>query len=456
MKLLRPFKKSEEEEESVFVPITDMTVSFLFIMIILVAFFAVSANMEEESIALSVHNEMIERKDEEILKRDKVIAEQKIEIIDLEEKLKALKIELDNSEKLVKNLEAKLLNAKNEIESQKSVISGQNSLIARQISEIDSLEVELKKIEKANKKLEKDLEIALREIDKKKRLISKKNKEIKKLADLNNELSKELKASQELTKQLRKDLEAAQKEINKRDKLIAKQKVEIKRLEDEIIRLNKLLKVNPLEDYISKSQSRRLEILKSIEAQLRLDFKEDILVEVSPENDALRFKGDGLFASGSAKLIGVKRRIVSSLSKYLIEEIQCFTVNEIQQELGYKECNPEGIVIEAVQIEGHTDSDGSNINNINLSTARSNAAYFIMERRIINLLAFKNIRGQPVVSVAGYGENRPIAPNITIKQKAENRRIDLRLIMFIPKNRDQVNELQDRVETGLSLAFERK
>jgi len=34
-------RRDEEDEESVFVPMTDMTVSFLFIVMILLAFFAV-------------------------------------------------------------------------------------------------------------------------------------------------------------------------------------------------------------------------------------------------------------------------------------------------------------------------------------------------------------------------------------------------------------------------------
>ena len=41
-------------------------------------------------------------------------------------------------------------------------------------------------------------------------------------------------------------------------------------------------------------QLRRSAILSEIERKLKIAFK-DILVEVSPENDALRFKGDGLF-----------------------------------------------------------------------------------------------------------------------------------------------------------------
>ena len=40
-------RRDEEDEESVFVPMTDMTVSFLFIVMILLAFFAVQFSDED-------------------------------------------------------------------------------------------------------------------------------------------------------------------------------------------------------------------------------------------------------------------------------------------------------------------------------------------------------------------------------------------------------------------------
>ena len=214
----------------------------------------------------------------------------------------------------------------------------------------------------------------------------------------------------------------------------------------------KLDEQTPLEAYIAMAQVQRLEILRRIEEALKIEFKDKILVEISTENDALRFKGEGLFASGARSLLPNKRIIVERLADLITEAISCYTVNE--RDLNYKECNPYGIVIEAVQVEGHTDDVGTDPFNIELSTARANDAFFTMLRSQEDLLSYGNIRGQPVISVSGYGEMRPITSNDTPDGKAENRRIDLRLIMYTPHNREQVERIQQQIRDGMRLAVE--
>jgi outer membrane protein OmpA-like peptidoglycan-associated protein len=78
--------------------------------------------------------------------------------------------------------------------------------------------------------------------------------------------------------------------------------------------------------------------------------------------------------------------------------------------------NP-GIVI---QIEGHTDSQGSDEYNLKLSQARAET----VSNYIINVLGISGSQ----VSGIGYGESRPIAPNSTSKGRAQNRRIEFRVI----------------------------
>jgi flagellar motor protein MotB len=230
--------------------------------------------------------------------------------------------------------------------------------------------------------------------------------------------------------------------ITERDKLLA----EIEELQ------RKLNEQNPLEIYIARAQMERFEILRRFKEELKIEFKDQILVEISPENDALRFKGEGLFASGARSLLPNKTAIVERLAELITEAVSCYTVND--RTVNYGECNPYGIIIEAVQIEGHTDDMGTDPFNIELSTARANDAFFTMLHSQDDLLSYRNIRGQPVISVAGYGEMRPIAPNDTTAGKAENRRIDLRLIMYTPRDREQVDHIQQRVRDGLRLAVE--
>lgn len=67
-----------------------------------------------------------------------------------------------------------------------------------------------------------------------------------------------------------------------------------------------------------------------------------------------------------------------------------------------------------VHIEGHTDSDGSNSYNQQLSENRAkNVAFHLMDNGI----------SRDRIVTYGYGEERPIAENTTIEGKRMNRRV---------------------------------
>lgn len=198
--------------------------------------------------------------------------------------------------------------------------------------------------------------------------------------------------------------------------------LQIRQLQEQI---NKL-KNHPIEAYLAAVAQQRRAILKDIQTKLKADFP-DLQVVISEEMDALRFKGDGLFLTGSSELRPEKRRIVESIAGHLNEILPCYTLG---LHSSWKNgCNNEGAAIEAIQIEGHTDSDGLDNNNLTLSTSRANETFFAMLKREPGLVDFLNNRSQPVMSVAGYGKMRPVADNKTIEGKATNRRIDLRIII---------------------------
>lgn len=71
-----------------------------------------------------------------------------------------------------------------------------------------------------------------------------------------------------------------------------------------------------------------------------------------------------------------------------------------------------------VNVYGHTDSDGSNAYNEQLS-----------ERRAVNVAQYLVRRGNDGrrFYVVGYGEERPIASNATAAGKAQNRRVEIRI-----------------------------
>jgi flagellar motor protein MotB len=213
----------------------------------------------------------------------------------------------------------------------------------------------------------------------------------------------------------------------------------IQKLEEELARLRE---INPLEVYLAEAMEQRRQILVELRERLLLEFP-DLQVVISPEQDALRFQGEGLFRSGSSQLGVRQREIVETMGNLLDEILVCFTLGA-RASRG-PSCKSGNALIEAVQIEGHTDSDGSDLHNLRLSTDRANETLLVMLDEERSILAHENLRGQPVMSVSGYGEMRPIAPNDTAEQKAANRRIDLRIIMYAPSTVEEVEEIGRRL-----------
>ncbi|MCA9694652.1 MAG: OmpA family protein, partial [Myxococcales bacterium] len=72
-----------------------------------------------------------------------------------------------------------------------------------------------------------------------------------------------------------------------------------------------------------------------------------------------------------------------------------------------------------VEISGHTDSDGSREHNVDLSQRRADA--------VKKYLVDKGVDAERIETV-GHGPDKPIADNNTKKGKAQNRRIEFKLI----------------------------
>jgi len=278
----------EEEEESAFVSMTDMTVSFLFIVMILLAFFASQLHSPDQ----------VPRSEFDRVSRER----------------DALRAQLDDAEKQVAALQHK--------------VDEQNSFLTERDRRIEAL------------------------------------------------------VTQNAQQQSR----------------IAELEAELKRLKPD----------KPMETYLAKVADQRKSILEKLQSRLKDDFP-DLQVIVSAEMDALRFKGDGLFKSNESALLSDKKTIVEKIASHLNEILPCYTVGPLSS--WKTECNEAGAVIEAVQIEGHTDAIGSDALNLQLSTDRANQTFFVMSKHEPTLTEYLNSRGQPVISVAGYGKMRPVADN---------------------------------------------
>jgi outer membrane protein OmpA-like peptidoglycan-associated protein len=70
--------------------------------------------------------------------------------------------------------------------------------------------------------------------------------------------------------------------------------------------------------------------------------------------------------------------------------------------------------IKKVEIQGHTDNTGTREHNLQLSEARATS--------VKAWLVSAGIDGNRLTS-KGYGQDRPLAPNVTVANRAKNRRV---------------------------------
>jgi chemotaxis protein MotB len=366
----------EEEGESVFISMTDMTVSFLFIVMILLAFFAsqFQPDEERETVSRLVYDRVETQRDE------------------ARERVRKLQAERDE---LGRELEA-----------------------ARERADALAARV-------------RALESALAEAR------AKANRDAERIAALERTLAA---AEQE------RDL--AKAEVARLTAVVEERDARIAALEAKLARLRE---VDPLEAYNAAVSETRTDLLRRLREAIREDFP-NLKVEISRQSDALRFKGEGLFDTGSARLRPERQPVVSAIAEKLDEVLPCYTLGPRQA--FDVSCNPSYAVLEAVQIEGHTDSQGTDEVNIRLSADRGAETFVEMIGDVPGLLDHRNLEDHPVLSVAGYGESRPVATNETEEGRSQNRRIDLRFIMVIPPSVARIDAIRAALEGLLDTAEE--
>ena len=297
-------------------------------------------------------------------------------------------------------------------------------------SEIETLTAQLTTAREENARLDAELERA--------------NRRIAELEAERARLEDELRRAEERVAELDAERARLKAELRRVEARVADLEAENAELRERIRQLDTR---DPLEAYITEGTLARRRILETLRDQLSLRFP-DLQVVISEESDALRFQGDGLFDRGQAVLRADRQAIVDAVAEQLEAILPCYTLGTDAD--WSTACNPGGAIIEAVQIEGHTDTDGNANNNLELSTARANVTFVEMTRREPGLIEHLNFRKQPVMSVAGYGEMRPIGPNDTVQNKATNRRIDLRIIMYVPQGSEEIDRIREVLEAGIA------
>ena len=196
------------------------------------------------------------------------------------------------------------------------------------------------------------------------------------------------------------------------------------------------LQFQDVTEELSGANKTRTEILE----QLRRKLKEQgvTAVIIDTDNGVLRLPDSVLFDSGQSTLKPQGRANVEHLASALIEILPCYSDGVPRSE----KCPASKHKVESVYIEGHTDSDlfsgnGGLKDNWDLSVVRATNTYRTLieyQSGLSSLCAPKQNRCEPILSVSGYGPQRPVpdGKGTEVERKRQNRRIDLRLIMMTP------------------------
>lgn len=185
-----------------------------------------------------------------------------------------------------------------------------------------------------------------------------------------------------------------------------------------------MINITELEDELEGNRKLREEILEEIDSKMEArGFTE---IKVYNQQGLLRLEEGILFNSGKANLLARGRQLLSQLGPVTLEVLN-------REKYQGK--------VETIFIEGHTDnvpvSESNKFqSNWDLSTQRAINTWLFMRASKDSLQALRNEDGEPIFSVSGYADSRPVASNETVEGRRMNRRIDFRFNMVTPETDD--------------------
>jgi len=211
------------------------------------------------------------------------------------------------------------------------------------------------------------------------------------------------------------------------------------------------LQFRDVTEQLTGADRTRTEILEQLQSSLK---EKGVDVTIDTQNGILRLPDAILFDSGKAELKDDGHWAVGRLSEALASVLPCYSDYASAAAVRPVGCPPTPHRIESLYIEGHADSDrltGSGLlkDNWDLSVVRATNTFreLIAAKPDLTIYCAKKYRScEPILSVSGYGPDRPIDPADTTEAKQKNRRIDLRIIMMTPDNGETATALREELE----------
>lgn len=190
---------------------------------------------------------------------------------------------------------------------------------------------------------------------------------------------------------------------------------------------------NVIED-ITQSNNVRSQILNEIKEEMeREGYSQLVIIE---NLGVLRLEQGILFNPGEADLLESGKEILGVLGKVM------YRVLSKEKYAGE---------VNTIFIEGHTDGDPiiystSFESNWDLSAYRAINTWRYLRSQETRLERFLNDIGEPLFSISGYADSRPVASNETEEGKRANRRIDFRINMKPPSSPSEAGLMEEFTE----------
>ena len=206
-------------------------------------------------------------------------------------------------------------------------------------------------------------------------------------------------------------------------------------------------RADQLQNILISIDKTRVEILEAIKARLAAS---NFNVEIDEKSGVVRLPEAELFQTGKFELTEEGRQNIEILRAALEGILPCYSSSKniyvTIQRLGIC-ADTSNNLVDAFFVEGHADSQPvkSNIlfkDNQELSTKRAMTAYNLLAGSEL-LSKLTNSNDEFIMSVSGYGANRPLCMEQTKACFSKNRRIDLRLVMEIPKRFENIKARTD-------------
>ena len=361
-----------------------------------------------------------------------VIARQKEHIAAAEEKIRLQEEEVRKLHLLLEDLKLQLRRERDRGAALARTAADLNRSLARERTVLAQTRSELKKRDELITLSKKDLKLRQRELEKLNQLLLARNAKI-------DELDKKVVILQNLTRETNTTLAEKQKKLQEYVNKVIVLSGKLTRVEDELRlkdeNLTRLLTAldrqkTRYDDLIARLRKQRAQIksLTGIRLKVIAALKETLgrRIAIDKKTGALRLSSNILFDRGSAELKEeAKAELRDSFEKYIAALLSNRAIRPY---------------LDRIVIEGHTDSDGGYLYNLELSQKRALA---VMNYLLTLPIAQKyNLKKYLVASGRAYMD--PIMRN-GVEDKEASRRIEIK---FTLKNREAMYEIERILDEG--------